>query len=444
MQNVMKFHLVIFMLFGSVRLQNPTIERKQCTMSNCFDFSKCSTSKKVYIHPMEKRFEESPQSVIYSKILKHFLESNHYTNDPNEACIFLLGIDTTDRDVRSQNYVKNVNDYIESLDPSVWNNGRNHLIFNFYHGTFPDYDDHNLNFDTGEAMIARASSSENNFIKVFDVSLPLFHENHPYEIKESKSERNDDRIENQRKYLVSFKGKRYVYGIGSGTRNLVHHLHNGDDIVMVTTCKHNNDWQVYQDDRCQRDNDEYDRWEYDELLANSTFCLVPRGRRLGSFRVQETKVLSHSMFTLHTGLIDREIRFFVIKVLLCYLYPHSRQCGFVFYMFCRLKLFKSILYSRFLETLRSGCVPVVISDSWILPFSETIDWNSAAIVVAERDALSIPELLMSTSRRRVKELRESARNVYDAYLRSIQVISDHVLRIIFKRIDNKIELEDHQ
>nr|AAC47509.1 multiple exostoses homolog 1 [Caenorhabditis elegans] len=378
----MKFHLVIFMLFGSVRLQNPTIERKQCTMSNCFDFSKCSTSKKVYIHPMEKRFEESPQSVIYSKILKHFLESNHYTNDPNEACIFLLGIDTTDRDVRSQNYVKNVNDYIESLDPSVWNNGRNHLIFNFYHGTFPDYDDHNLNFDTGEAMIARASSSENNFIKVFDVSLPLFHENHPYEIKESKSERNDDRIENQRKYLVSFKGKRYVYGIGSGTRNLVHHLHNGDDIVMVTTCKHNNDWQVYQDDRCQRDNDEYDRWEYDELLANSTFCLVPRGRRLGSF--------------------------------------------------------------RFLETLRSGCVPVVISDSWILPFSETIDWNSAAIVVAERDALSIPELLMSTSRRRVKELRESARNVYDAYLRSIQVISDHVLRIIFKRIDNKIELEDHQ
>lgn len=226
------------------------------------------------------------------------------------------------------------------------------------------------------------------------------------------------------------------------------------------------------------------------------------------FRVQETKVLSHSMFTLHTGLIDREIRFFVIKVLLCYLYPHSRQCGFVFYMFCRLKLFKSILYSRFLETLRSGCVPVVISDSWILPFSETIDWNSAAIVVAERDALSvslwwwwwpgavvfslffrsflsgasvecssssssngdggpgatfifclfssssssswwykekrhprlvesayihsslqIPELLMSTSRRRVKELRESARNVYDAYLRSIQVISDHVLRV---------------
>ena len=61
----------------------------------------------------------------------------------------------------SLNYVKNVNEYIESLDQAVWNNGRNHLIYNFYHGTFPDYDDHNLNFNTGEAIIARASSSEN-------------------------------------------------------------------------------------------------------------------------------------------------------------------------------------------------------------------------------------------------------------------------------------------
>ncbi|PIC34382.1 hypothetical protein B9Z55_014052 [Caenorhabditis nigoni] len=373
MQNVRTVLAIGLFLPGAVWAQNVHIERQPCKMSDCFDFSRCSSSKKLYIHPMEKRFEEQPQSQIYTKILKHFQESDHYTDDPNEACIFLLGIDTTDRDIRSQNYVKNVPEYIDSLDPAVWNNGRNHLIFNFYHGTFPDYDDHNLNFDTGEAMIARASSSDKNFLKGFDISLPLFHENHPFQI-ESQLDEGHTKNEGSRKYLVSFKGKRYVYGIGSGTRNLVHHLHNGEDIVMVTTCKHNNDWQAYQDDRCQGDNNEYDRWEYDDLLSNSTFCLVPRGRRLGSF--------------------------------------------------------------RFLETLRSGCIPVVISDSWVLPFSETIDWNSAVIVVAERDALSIPELLMSTSRRRVNELRESAREVYDRYLRSIQVISDHVLKIISKRIDD--------
>uniref|UniRef100_A0A8R1IHS7 Exostosin domain-containing protein n=1 Tax=Caenorhabditis japonica TaxID=281687 RepID=A0A8R1IHS7_CAEJA len=160
MKNVTAVVFLVFCLFGKRGAQIEHVGRKPCTMATCFDFFRCSASKKVYIHPIDSRFEQSPQSVSYEKILKHFQESDHYTNDPNEACLFLLGIDTTDRDVRSQNYVKNVNEYIQSLDPSVWNGGRNHIIFNFYHGTFPDYDDHNLNFGSGEAMIARASSTE--------------------------------------------------------------------------------------------------------------------------------------------------------------------------------------------------------------------------------------------------------------------------------------------
>lgn len=52
---------------------------------------------------------------------------------------------------------------------------------------------------------------------------------------------------------------RYVHGIGSETRNSLFHLHNGRDIILVTTCRHGKSWRELQDGRCDEDNREYDK-----------------------------------------------------------------------------------------------------------------------------------------------------------------------------------------
>lgn len=58
---------------------------------------------------------------------------------------------------------------------------------------------------------------------------------------------------------LSFSYCSYVHGIGSETRNSLFHLHNGRDMVMVTTCRHGKSWRELQDNRCDEDNREYDR-----------------------------------------------------------------------------------------------------------------------------------------------------------------------------------------
>uniref|UniRef100_A0AAQ4S292 Exostosin glycosyltransferase 1 n=1 Tax=Gasterosteus aculeatus aculeatus TaxID=481459 RepID=A0AAQ4S292_GASAC len=227
----------------------------RCRMETCFDFSRCRRRGRegfrVYMYPSEKsdRVSES-----YRKILASIAESRYYTSDPREACLFVLGIDTLDRDQLSGQFVPNMDERIRGFP--LWNDGRNHLIFNLYSGTWPNYTE-DLGFNIGQAILAKASLNTEHFRPGFDVSIPLFSKDHP--------QKGGDRgwlvrntIPPRRKYLLMFKGKRYLTGIGSDTRNALHHIHNGKDIVSLTTCRHGKDWEKHKDARCDHDNLEYE------------------------------------------------------------------------------------------------------------------------------------------------------------------------------------------
>ncbi|XP_009469198.1 PREDICTED: exostosin-like 1 [Nipponia nippon] len=337
-------------------------KNSRCRMETCFDFSRCEKHGfKVFTYPRER---DQPLSESYSKILTSIERSRYYTPNPEEACLFILSIDTLDRDHLSGQYVRNVDEKIRGFP--LWNSGRNHLIFNLYSGTWPDYTE-DLGFDIGQAILAKASFYTENFRPGFDISIPLFSKDHP----QRGGERGwlyQDSIRLKKKYLLVFKGKRYLTGIGSSTRNALHHIHNGQDIVSLTTCKHGKDWEKHKDTRCDKDNVDYEKFNYQELLHNSTFCIVPRGRRLGSF--------------------------------------------------------------RFLEALQAACIPVLLSDGWELPFAEAIDWGKAAVVGNERLLLQIPSAVRCIHPERVLAFQQQTQVLWDAYFSSVDKIVHTTLEIL--------------
>uniref|UniRef100_G1NIQ2 Exostosin glycosyltransferase 1 n=1 Tax=Meleagris gallopavo TaxID=9103 RepID=G1NIQ2_MELGA len=354
--------LALLLYLGGVQLRAARAPRR----ASCFDFALCQKNGfKVYVYPQQKG-EKIAES--YQNVLAAIEGSRFYTSDPSQACLFVLSLDTLDRDQLSPQYVHNLRSKVQSLH--LWNNGRNHLIFNLYSGTWPDYTE-DVGFDIGQAMLAKASISTENFRPNFDVSIPLFSKDHPRTGGE-KGFLRFNTIPPLRKYMLVFKGKRYLTGIGSDTRNALYHVHNGEDVVLLTTCKHGKDWQKHKDSRCDRDNTEYEKYDYREMLHNATFCLVPRGRRLGSF--------------------------------------------------------------RFLEALQAACVPVMLSNGWELPFSEVIDWKQAAVIGDERLLLQIPSTIRSIHQDKILALRQQTQFLWEAYFSSVEKIVLTTLEIIQDRI----------
>lgn len=311
----------------------PDNAEHNCTMKQCFDFSRCRGPRgfKVYVYPSEQGLQRSK---LFEEILSIIRNSVYVTMDPEEACLLIPSIDTLDRDKHSDDFVDN----IPSLDALPhWNGGRNHLLFVQYSGTWPDYSEQ-LDFPIGQAILARASFGVGLFRTGFDISLPLMHKEHPPVVPHHSGVLSRGTkpgfLPVKRKYLLVFKGKRYLYGQGSRMRSSLYHLHNGKDVIMLTTCKHNQDWVKYTDDRCDMDNALYDRYvvvtmvilinmgalicryEYDDLMNNSSFCLIPRGRRLGSYRFLEALQSSCIPVSLSNGFVVLKCGWMVVHTLI--------------------------------------------------------------------------------------------------------------------------------
>ncbi|RXN21604.1 exostosin-2 [Labeo rohita] len=86
------------------------------------------------------------------------------------------------------------------------------------------------------------------------------------------------------------------------------------------------------------------------------------------------------------------------------------------------------------DVLQAGCVPVIMADSYILPFSEVLDWKRASVVIPEEKLPEMYTILKSIPHRQVEEMQRQARWFWEAYFSSMKAIGLTTLQIINDRI----------
>lgn len=87
-----------------------------------------------------------------------------------------------------------------------------------------------------------------------------------------------------------------------------------------------------------------------------------------------------------------------------------------------------------LEIMAAGCIPVVIMDSPVLPFSNVIDWKRAAVFIPEDYIYSTMDTLSKISAEKVKHMRKQVKFLYKKYFASIELIVGTTLDVIQDRV----------
>lgn len=89
---------------------------------------------------------------------------------------------------------------------------------------------------------------------------------------------------------------------------------------------------------------------------------------------------------------------------------------------------------RHIESMNVGSIPVIISDNYVLPFSELIDWNSCSIRIKEDEICNLLEIIKDNLEREDR-LRKNVKDVYDKYFSSTEKILTTSLQIYMDKIN---------
>jgi len=86
---------------------------------------------------------------------------------------------------------------------------------------------------------------------------------------------------------------------------------------------------------------------------------------------------------------------------------------------------------RLLEVMSFGCIPVILSDGWVLPFDRVLHWDAFSLRFSADVIPMIPDLLGSLSGDEITVRFKEVQRVYAAHFKDL----DRIVETLFDELD---------
>uniref|UniRef100_A0A8C2YAN7 Exostosin-2 n=1 Tax=Coturnix japonica TaxID=93934 RepID=A0A8C2YAN7_COTJA len=390
-----------------------------CRMHTCFDVYRCGFNPKnkikVYIYSLKKYVDEYGTSVSntisreYNELLTAISDSEYYTDDVNRACLFVPSID-----VLNQNTLR-----IKETAQALAQLSR--YLLKPPHRT--------LQNSSGIKLCWRGGCSESVLELVLDRPYHLF-------------------IENIFIMVVSFF---FCFRWDRGTNHLLFNMLPGGPPDYNTALD-------VPRDRALLAGGGFSTWTYRQGYDVSIPVYSPlsaevdlpeRGPGPRRYFILSSQMSLHPEYQSELEALQAENGESVLLLDKCtnlsdgvpavrkrchnnqiFDYPQVLQEATFCVVLRGARLGQAVLS----DVLQAGCVPVIIADSYILPFSEVLDWKRASVVIPEEKMPEMYSILQSVPQRQIEEMQRQARWFWEAYFRSMKAIALATLQIINDRI----------
>ncbi|KAK1335703.1 hypothetical protein QTO34_003496 [Cnephaeus nilssonii] len=332
-------------------------------MHTCFDVYRCGFNPKnkikVFIYSLKKYVDDSGVPVSntisreYNELLTAISDSDYYTTtSTGPACLF---------------------------PPSMWDRGTNHLLFNMLPGGPPDYNTA-LDVPRDRALLAGGGFSTWTYRQGYDVSIPVYS---PLSAEVDLPEKGPGP---RRYFLLSSQMALHPeYREELGALQAKH----GESVLVLDKCTNLSEDVLSVRKRCHK----HQVFDYPQVLQDGN--RVQLYKEIAKEMV--LKIISNPAVlpALFSGVCE-----LIIEITL-----KSRREATFCVVLRGARLGQAVLS----DVLRAGCVPVVIADSYILPFSEVLDWKRASVVVPEEKMADVYSILQSIPQRQIEEMQRQVR-----------------------------------